>query len=139
MNEDEFEKLLRAMPLKEPLKMPPTLFAPREPKRRLVGMLRVAISFRIPVWQAAMGLVVAVVLYAGVSDFFSDRREKFTGAEVVQVREVRPLLEPSVTPPPETITPAEEGFWRLPDRYMQMVAAPQKQIRDNSNLERSEL
>ena len=139
MNEKELERLLRAMPLKKPSKMPPTLFTRAKPERRLVGRLGAVISFRIPIWQAALGLIVTVVIYAGVDNLFLKRQEKPTQVEQVQVREVAVQPEPSVTSAPGTIRTFEDGFWRLPDRYMEMIALARKQIRDNPKLERSEL
>lgn len=139
MNEEEVERLLRAMPLKKPSKMPATLFARAKPKRRLVRRLRAAISFRIPLWQAVLGLVVAMVIYAGVSNLFLGPQEKPTQTEQVQVREVAVRPEPSATSPPGTIRTFEEGFWRLPERYMEMIAVAQKQRPDSAKLERSEL
>jgi len=128
MNEEEIERLLRQMPLKKPSRMPATLFAREKPKFRWAGTLRSAICFRIPIWQAALGLILVVIAYSFMHNLFI---EKPTEVKPPQVRVVRMLPEPSVTSPAQTMTFPEEGFWKLPGRYMQMIALARKQMHHN--------
>jgi hypothetical protein len=117
--------------------MPASLFTHEKAKFSLVETLRAAVSFRIPLWQAALGLIVAVFAYSFAHNLFFEYREKPTAAEPPRVRVVRMLPQPSVTSPAQTPTAPEEGFWKLPGRYVQMIALARKQMSHSPEVERN--
>ncbi len=125
MNEKDIEKLLQAMPLKKPSRMPEMLVARKRRNRRLGLVLRDAISLRVPIWQAAAAVAVALVIYAGVGRLLFVSGEKFPHAGAVV--EVLAPREPGVAPRTEIVTAEGQDFWVLPDRYSRMITAAKKE------------
>jgi hypothetical protein len=123
MKEEEIEKLLRVMPLKAPAKMPKALLAGAKPESRLLGWLQAALSFRIPLWQAALAVALAVVIYAGAAALISHPPEP--REPHIQVAEVTPT-DKHPSSPGEAPILSTEGFWQLPPRYRPMIEAARK-------------
>ena len=124
MKDEDVERLLRAMPLRKPARMPGTLSARPGAGRRAWTALGGVARGRIPAWQAAAAALLAVALYAGASALFSRG-----GNEAAPTPRTEHAL-PRQTTSPDADTAAsassQAGFWRLPPAYTRMAAAAWK-------------
>ena len=124
MKDEEVEKLLRAMPLKKPVRMPETLSARPGTGRRGWAALGRVVRCQVPAWQAAAAALLAVTLYASASSLLAHASKEFP-----QTHETEFGLPTKITPSDADATVAtasQSGFWRLPPSYVQMAAAAWK-------------
>jgi len=142
MNEKDLEDLLQAMPLKKPTALPDSL--PKHGTRgySVPATVLTIVRMRIPLWAAAAAVALAIVtsaywhqegktpaggavvsrprdgassLSAGPSGPEPGPKEG-SGVKTAEEQQGRPTRAPAAGV-------AQEGFWRLPERYQRMVLA----------------
>jgi hypothetical protein len=142
MNEKDLEDLLRAMPLKKPTALPDSLPKHQAKGYSVPGTVLTILRMRIPLWAAAAAVALAIVTSAywqqegktpAGGAVVSRRRDGATalpagpsglepgpkegsGVKTAEGRQGRP------TPAPAAGV-AQEGFWKLPERYQRMLLA----------------
>jgi hypothetical protein len=142
MNEKDFEDLLRSMPLKKPTALPDSLPKHQAKGHSVPGTVLTIVRMRIPLWAAGAAVVLAVATSAY---WHRERKTPAGGAVVSQHRDGVAALpagpsgpEPGPKEGPGVKTAeeqqdkptrasaagaAQEGFWKLPERYQRMVLA----------------
>ena len=142
MNEKDFEDLLRAMPLKKPTALPDSLPKHQAKGYSVPGTVLTIVRMRVPLWAAAAAVALAIVTSAywhqegktpAGGTAASRRRDgaaalpagpfgpepgpkEGSGVKTAQEPQDRPTRAPAAGV-------AQEGFWRLPERYQRMVLA----------------
>ena len=134
MKDEEIEKLLRAMPLKKPRHLPEDLNLRQSAGGRSRRAWRAVASLRIPVWQAAAAVLLAVLLTAGLARPRPEEPRQVTREG--QAEEVEPIVPRREAEEPERMTASGAPFWRLPDRYQRMIAVAKKHPFGKDELDR---
>lgn len=118
MKDEEIEEMLSQMPLKEPKRLPASLSAPS----RAGGMLRAIVGFKVPAWQAAAAVLIALLLYGGIANLSSNAPAE-PASSGHRVEETLSPAPPGNASASVNLASSADRFWLLPERYQKELQA----------------